>query len=240
MPIHLSVPQDADSVDHDTILDGLLAAMRGEVDCPLSACILDTPIGRMIAIAGRTGLHMLEFVDGRGTRTSVARLLRRLDARVAARTDPHLSETAAQIAEYFEGRRRAFDLSISAVGTERQRRAWRYVSAIPYGDTRSYSDLASALGNARAVRAAGSANAANPVSIVVPCHRVVGANGVLTGYGGGLERKRWLLEHERRVTVALAASPSGGAAAPSRPTTRVRSEDADAPRVGRSRTRERP
>ncbi|MGL5858341.1 MAG: methylated-DNA--[protein]-cysteine S-methyltransferase [Angustibacter sp.] len=107
------------------------------------------------------------------------------------------AEAANQLAEYFAGDRRDFDLRLAPRGTTFQARAWRALQAIPYGETRSYMDQARAIGAPAAVRAIGAANGRNPIGIVVPCHRVVGADGSLTGYGGGVHRKRWLLTHEQ-------------------------------------------
>ena len=109
-----------------------------------------------------------------------------------------LRETARQLEEYFKGERREFDLPLRLDGTEFQRRAWRNLLEIPYGKTRSYGEQAQRIGNPKASRAVGLANGRNPIPIVVPCHRVIGANGSLTGFGGGIARKRWLLAHERR------------------------------------------
>jgi AraC family transcriptional regulator, regulatory protein of adaptative response / methylated-DNA-[protein]-cysteine methyltransferase len=204
---HTSASQDGAAAGCRALLDGLGAAARHDAADRISVGSFDTPIGPLIAIAGRAGLHMLEFVDGRGVRPAIDRVLRRLDARVDDRHDPLLAQAAAQIAEYFAGRRRVFGVALAALGTERQKRAWHYLSSVPFGETRSYTEMAVALGNAKAVRAAGSANGANPLSIVVPCHRIVGTDGSLTGYGGGLERKRWLLDHEKRFAAAPSGSP---------------------------------
>lgn len=108
-----------------------------------------------------------------------------------------LSDAAAQLEEYFRGERRTFDLPLDPVGTDFQQRVWTRLRAIPYGRTRSYGELAREMGSAGASRAVGLANGRNPISIVVPCHRVIGANGAMTGFGGGIERKVWLLQHER-------------------------------------------
>lgn len=106
---------------------------------------------------------------------------------------------AEQLAAYFAGERTEFDLPLSARGTEFQQRVWRALRTIPYGETRSYRDIATAIGAPKAMRAVGLANGRNPISIVVPCHRVVGADGSLTGYGGGLRNKQLLLDLEQRV-----------------------------------------
>jgi methylated-DNA-[protein]-cysteine S-methyltransferase len=112
-----------------------------------------------------------------------------------ARAAP-LAAATRQLNEYFAGTRREFDLPLRSQGTQFQQRVWRELAAIPYGQTWSYGDLAARIGKPSASRAVGLANGRNPISILVPCHRVIGANGSLTGYGGGLERKQWLLEHE--------------------------------------------
>ncbi len=111
--------------------------------------------------------------------------------------NPLLAEAVCQLRAYFEGQLRRFDLPLDLAGTEFQRRVWLELTRIPYGETRSYQDLARAIGAPKAVRAVGAANGANPVAIVVPCHRVIGASGKLTGYGGGLPLKRRLLSLER-------------------------------------------
>ncbi|HEX2088219.1 MAG TPA: methylated-DNA--[protein]-cysteine S-methyltransferase [Solirubrobacteraceae bacterium] len=116
-----------------------------------------------------------------------------------ARRDPALAGVVAQLDAYFAGERTAFGLPLAPAGTAFQRRVWEALREIPYGETISYRELAARAGNPAACRAAGHANGRNPIAIVVPCHRVVGADGRLTGYGGGLERKAWLLAHERRV-----------------------------------------
>jgi methylated-DNA-[protein]-cysteine S-methyltransferase len=112
------------------------------------------------------------------------------------RSDTDFSGVRAQLAEYFAGERRQFDVSLKLVGTPFQQRVWRELLKIPFGATITYAQLARRLGKPAAVRAVGNANARNPISILVPCHRVIGANGNLTGYAGGLIRKKWLLERE--------------------------------------------
>jgi methylated-DNA-[protein]-cysteine S-methyltransferase len=117
------------------------------------------------------------------------------------RDDAALSEARAQLQAYFAGELRGFELPLAAEGTPFQQRVWRALCDIPYGETISYGELARRIGQPAAARAVGLANGQNPIAIVVPCHRVIGANGSLTGYGGGLERKRWLLAHESRGSL---------------------------------------
>ena len=111
-----------------------------------------------------------------------------------------------QLTEYFEGTRQAFELPLAALGTAVQKSVWHALGGIPYGETRSYGEIAKQLGKPKASRAIGAANGRNPISIIVPCHRVIGSDGSLTGFGGGIERKQWLLAHEARVKGAGAIS----------------------------------
>jgi methylated-DNA-[protein]-cysteine S-methyltransferase len=113
---------------------------------------------------------------------------------------PVLDEAARQLAAYFEGSLRDFDVPLAPEGSDFQRQVWDELLRIPFGETTSYLALAKRIGDARHVRAVGTANGRNPISIMIPCHRVVGSDGSLVGYGGGLERKRWLLDHETRVS----------------------------------------
>ncbi len=151
---------------------------------------LDTPIGRLELIADE---------DGALVRVNLPHPRKPPPDPGPTRRDPaRLAPIVRQFAEYFDGRRTAFDLSLCSHGTDFQRRVWHGLKAIGYARTESYGELARRIGRPRAVRAVGTANGANPLSIVVPCHRVIGADGSLTGYGGGLEAKRWLLAHEQR------------------------------------------
>jgi len=109
---------------------------------------------------------------------------------------PFLDDVRYQLAGYFDGSRRAFDIALAPPGTDWQRRVWGELEGIPFGATITYAELARRAGNPTAIRAAGAANGRNPISIVIPCHRVVGTDGRLTGYSGGLDAKRWLLDHE--------------------------------------------
>jgi len=121
------------------------------------------------------------------------------------RDDDAFDDARAQLAAYFAGELTAFDVPLAAAGTAFQRSVWRALEEIPYGTTQSYGQLAARVGNVRACRAVGLANGRNPISIIVPCHRVIGASGTLTGYGGGLERKRQLLDLETGAAAARAA-----------------------------------
>jgi methylated-DNA-[protein]-cysteine S-methyltransferase len=148
---------------------------------------VDTPIGTLCLTRDEAGLSGIGF-----TGTGHARS-----------TDPLLLEAADQLHTYFAGERERFDLPLSLHGTEFQRRVWATVASIPYGTATTYGALADALGRPTAWRAVGAANGRNPLPIVIPCHRVVGVSGALTGYGGGLERKRALLALEASARASL-------------------------------------
>ena len=113
---------------------------------------------------------------------------------------PEIKQAIQQFKEYFEGTRTSFDLKLTPQGTEFQKRVWKLLEEIPYGRTASYQQIANKLGDPKVIRAAASANGKNPIAIIIPCHRVIGSDGSLTGYAGGLHRKKWLLEHESPVT----------------------------------------
>ena len=115
------------------------------------------------------------------------------------RNDKKLNDVVTQLRAYFAGELRAFDMPMAFSGTQFQERVWGHLRAIPYGATTTYGAIARAIGHPEAVRAVGAANGANPIPIIVPCHRVIGSNGALTGFGGGINVKRWLLEHEARI-----------------------------------------
>ena len=126
------------------------------------------------------------------------------------RDDRVFAAATSQLAAYFAGELTDFDIRLAPSGTEFQRRVWAGLATIPYGETTSYGELAAQLGNAGASRAVGLANGRNPISIVIPCHRVIGSDGRLTGYGGGLGRKRWLLDHEQAVLRRRGELPVSG------------------------------
>jgi AraC family transcriptional regulator of adaptative response/methylated-DNA-[protein]-cysteine methyltransferase len=163
----------------------------------LVTATIETPIGRMVAIASDTGICVLEFLDGRAAPSIARTFARRQGARAASGPSAHVERLRAELAAYFGGTLRRFETKLDLRGTRFQRAIWRRVTRAPYGRTLTYAQVAAQAGRPSAVRAAGHANGRNPVSIVVPCHRIVGTDGSLHGYGGGLWRKRWLLELER-------------------------------------------
>lgn len=161
----------------------------------LSKLVIPSPVGPMRAFASDRGLRAIVFSDSDPARNGVRGTI------VTGKSVPDahrvmLEAVAVQLTEYFAGSRTTFDLPLDPLGTEFQQLAWQALSKIPFGQTRSYGEQARAIGRPSAVRAIGAANGRNPLTIVVPCHRVIGTNGMLTGFAGGLHRKRALLEHE--------------------------------------------
>ena len=156
-----------------------------------------TPLGPMIAGATDDGICLLEFTERRMLESEFGDLRRKLKANFVYGTNEHILKLEKQMHEYFEGKRRVFDVPLVTPGSEFQQSVWRQLTTIPYGHTRSYEEQAIAINNIKAIRAVASANGCNRISIVVPCHRVIGKDGTLTGYGGGLWRKKWLLDFER-------------------------------------------
>lgn len=153
--------------------------------------IVDSPVGPLTLVTRQGGLAGVYMTEQRHLPPQET-----FGPRVAVTDRPVLARTAEQLADYFAGGLRDFDVDLSTSGTPFQQRVWTALRDIPYGETVSYGELAAVLGQPTASRAVGLANGRNPVSIIVPCHRVVGANGSMTGYGGGIDRKRWLLGFE--------------------------------------------
>jgi methylated-DNA-[protein]-cysteine S-methyltransferase len=148
---------------------------------------LDSPLGELLLVGEGQSLHGLYMQEGR-TAIRVRAGWREAEEPFAA--------AGTQLAEYFAGRRRSFDLPLTMTGNTFERRVWSALQEIPYGESISYGEVARRIGQPTAARAVGLANGRNPISVIVPCHRVIGADGSLTGYGGGLERKRFLLDLE--------------------------------------------
>jgi AraC family transcriptional regulator of adaptative response/methylated-DNA-[protein]-cysteine methyltransferase len=179
-------------------LVGAAPSRAGDVGV-LHAKWIETPLGAMLALADDRGLHLLDFVDRRGLERALASLQRRLKARALPGAHRYLDQIERELGEYFAGARRAFETPVAIMGSEFQSRVWNALLAIPPGQTCSYAELARRIGTPQAVRAVGRANGENRLSIVVPCHRVIGADGALTGYGGGLARKQALLNLEQEM-----------------------------------------
>jgi len=162
-----------------------------------------TPVGELKLVASDSGLAGILWENDDPKRT-------RFLPQVCQDDHPVLNETERQLREYFAGLRRCFELPLDFVGTEFQKKVWQALVAIPFGETRSYSEIAREIGHPMAVRAVGAANGRNPLSIVAPCHRVIGANGKLTGFAGGLDIKAFLLALEapqKALALATHAHP---------------------------------
>lgn len=180
---------------------------------PVGLTLIDSPLGPLIAGTATSGIVLLEFTDERRLQRQMPALLRRYRGVPADHDSPHLHALREQLTQYFRGERRHFELPLHAPGTPFQRRVWTALATIPYGETRSYQALARQIGAPSATRAVGLCNGLNRIAILIPCHRLLGRDGALTGYGGGLWRKRALLALEQ----AQAASDSGSSTTTDKP-----------------------
>ncbi|OJJ19346.1 XRE family transcriptional regulator [marine bacterium AO1-C] len=156
-----------------------------------------TPLGPMFIGATTQGICLLEFTDRKRLETELKDLQRLLKTRIIAGENEHIKQVKKELAEYFEGKRKTFEVALHTPGTDFQNQVWKALDTIAYGTTATYTEQAQKIDKTSAVRAVGTANGANRISIIIPCHRVVGTNGKLTGYGGGLARKQWLIDFER-------------------------------------------
>ncbi|MBK7133267.1 MAG: methylated-DNA--[protein]-cysteine S-methyltransferase [Bacteroidales bacterium] len=159
---------------------------------------IETELGTMIAGAVEDGICLLEFSDRKMLNTEYKDLSRYLKTNIEAGESIHFHDLRLQLDEYFKGLRKEFSLALVTPGTPFQQAVWKELMNISYGTTRSYMEQSIALGNPESIRAVANANGMNRIAIIIPCHRVIGSDGSLTGYGGGLKRKRWLLDHERK------------------------------------------
>jgi AraC family transcriptional regulator of adaptative response/methylated-DNA-[protein]-cysteine methyltransferase len=160
---------------------------------------IETPLGKMIAIADTKNLYLLEFTDARGVDREIKKLLHSLAAKLVTGDCSPLAALKLEIEAYFAGTLRSFKTPLQLLGSSFQQQVWHELLRIPFGTTRSYMEQASAIGKPTAFRAVANANGANQLAIIVPCHRIINSNGKLGGYGGGLERKKWLLAHESKT-----------------------------------------
>ncbi|MES2701092.1 MAG: methylated-DNA--[protein]-cysteine S-methyltransferase [Bacteroidota bacterium] len=165
---------------------------------------IETPLGPMLACAAEEGVCLLEFTDRKMLETQFKLLAKRLNATIAPGPNKHFAQLKQELDEYFEGKRTVFTLPLFAPGTDFQLRVWDELQTIPCGETRSYQQQALRLNAPAAVRAVANANGMNRISILIPCHRVIGSDGKLVGYGGGVWRKKWLLDMERMMVATPA------------------------------------
>jgi len=165
----------------------------------LQAAWYESPLGAMIAIGNDEHIYLLEFVDRRGLENEIIQLRKRAGCVIIPGTNPHLDKLGEELKSYFDGSTVEFTVPFTMGGTEFERAVWKQLCMIPPGETWSYAQLARNVGKPAAVRAVGRANGKNCLAIIIPCHRVIGADGSLSGYGGGVWRKRWLIDHERKM-----------------------------------------
>ncbi|MDO7863954.1 trifunctional transcriptional activator/DNA repair protein Ada/methylated-DNA--[protein]-cysteine S-methyltransferase [Brochothrix thermosphacta] len=169
----------------------------------LSACWIETKLGPMLAIANDEALYLLEFVDRRGLEKEIEKLRKRQTVAIVPGTNLLLERLEQELNQYFNGELSAFETPIATeIGTPFERTVWALLRTIPSGTTTSYKALAQQLGNDKAARAVARANGANQISLLIPCHRVIQSNGEMGGYGGGVERKKWLLRNEENTRKA--------------------------------------
>ncbi|TAE48156.1 MAG: methylated-DNA--[protein]-cysteine S-methyltransferase [Bacteroidetes bacterium] len=159
---------------------------------------LETPLGTMLACASKQGICLLEFTDRKMLETELKSIARLLNAVIIQGSNKYFDLLEIQLSEYFDGKRADFSVPLHTPGTDFQNRVWEALRHIPYGQTKSYKEQAIAIGRPESIRAVGNANGMNRISILIPCHRVIGSDGQLTGYGGGLWRKKYLLELEAK------------------------------------------
>lgn len=164
---------------------------------------IESPLGNMVAIASDQGICIFDFVDRKNLDNIIGRVTKSLNVAMNEGSHAIFDHLQRQIDEYFIGERFDFDLPMQPTGSPFQLSVWGTLMQIPFGETRSYKLQSKLLGDEKAVRAVANANGANGIAILIPCHRVIGTNGSLTGYGGGLWRKKWLLEHEAKYAGHL-------------------------------------
>jgi AraC family transcriptional regulator of adaptative response/methylated-DNA-[protein]-cysteine methyltransferase len=166
----------------------------------INTIIIETPLGEMVAGATDEGVCLLEFHDRRMLPTEYKDLVKLLKTTIQEGENTHLKTLIKQLKEYFDGNRKEFSIPLITPGSVFQQAVWKELQNIHFGSTRSYQEQAMALNMPDSIRAVANANGMNRIAIVIPCHRVIGSDGRLTGYGGGLRRKKWLLDHERKYS----------------------------------------
>lgn len=178
-----------------SISDGVMMATLMNKNT-LNISRFDSPVGPMVACATARGICLVDYMDRDILDAEFEYLANEFDTDILPGENRHLDKLQKELKEYFAGSRSTFSVPIHASGTDFQMSVWNALQDIPYGNTRSYKQQAEAIGNVKAVRAVASTNGKNRINILIPCHRVIGSNGKLVGYGGGLERKKWLLDLE--------------------------------------------
>lgn len=185
-------------------LEKLSERLWGNVSHPrsvisiLKTIWLETPLGPMVAISDDESLYLLEFFDRKGLTSEIEYLVKKRGSQIISATAPPLVSIKEELKAYFDGDLKRFETPFLLRGTDFQKLAWNALTEISYGETRSYTQQAAIVNRSTAHRAIANANGANQLAIIIPCHRIINANGQLGGYGAGLARKKWLIEHERR------------------------------------------
>jgi len=167
----------------------------------LKASSIDTPIGAMLAVGDDEVLYFLQFLDHAELKRDLEKLQLRKKATIIDGVSAALNSVKKELHDYFSGKFTHFSTPLQPFGTPFQQRVWAELRRVPYGESKSYAAEAAAIGRPSAFRAVANANGANPISIIIPCHRIINTNGKMGGYGGGLSRKKWLLEHEKRFSI---------------------------------------
>ncbi len=162
----------------------------------ISLRFIETPLGQMLGCATPNGICLLEFDNRKNIDVQMRSLRKLLNTDIVEQDNPHLVQLEQELSEYFSKTRKEFSVNLDMIGTDFQKQVWNELLKIPYGKTISYMQEAKSMGKPESVRAVANANGMNKIAIVVPCHRVIGSNGTLTGYAGGLDRKKWLLNLE--------------------------------------------
>lgn len=172
----------------------------------LKAARLDSPLGPMMAIANEEALYLLEFVERRGLEREIERLRQKTHAAIVSGSTAPIRSIEEELTQYFNGTLTEFKTPLSILGSPFQKKVWEALIRIPFGETRSYAEIAQAIGQPTSYRAVAGANGANQLAIVIPCHRVINSDGSLSGYGGGVARKKWLIEHEQTRQIKSSAT----------------------------------
>lgn len=187
------------SSSFNDVFSKITVAAPTQANCQiLKAALLDTKLGAMIVIANEKHLYLLEFADSSDLEREVEFLRKKLNAAIISGRTTIINSIESELSHYLEGKLQAFKTPTYLLGTPFQNRVWEELKKIPFGQTRSYLEIAKALNKPTGFRAVAQANGANRLSIIIPCHRVINANGELGGYGGGIVRKQWLLENEKK------------------------------------------
>ncbi len=176
---------------------------KSKKDYLLKSAYIDTPLGAMLAISDDEALYLLEFADRPGLKREVENLMIKTNGVIVPGLSRPLKQIESELQGYFTGSLQEFKAPLRFVGSPFQTLAWRELISIPYGQTRSYADQARAIGKQKAYRAVANANGANKLAIITPCHRIINSNGNLGGYGGGVKRKKWLIDFEKQKLSSL-------------------------------------